>query len=87
MSFFHEYFDDNGKKTLRTYSVPIDMSKFDKLNWMTSEDNLWKVATALDKEKHFKIMGIRQIFGLRKADKAEIDAGKIVEWRRKRSSS
>jgi hypothetical protein len=83
MSFFHEYFDDNGKKTLRTYSNPVNLEKFDKFNWMTSEDNLWNVADALDKEKHFPILSMKQIWGLRKADKSEIEAGKIVEWKKK----
>ena len=83
MSFFHEYFTDNGKKTLRAYSNPIDLSKFDSMNWMTSEDNLWDVAEALDKEEHFPILSRRQIWGLRKADETEIEAGKIIEWKKK----
>ncbi len=83
MSFFHEYFDDNGKKTLRRYSQPINLEKFDYLNWMTSEEDLWDVSDALDKEKHFSIMSPKQIRGLRKADKTEIEAGKIIEWKKK----
>ena len=35
MSFFHEYFDNRGRKTLRSYSDPINLKKFDKFNWMT----------------------------------------------------
>src|SRR3989344_696033 len=37
MSFFHEYFIDNGVKTLRRFSDPINLARFDKQNWVTSE--------------------------------------------------
>ena len=80
MSFFHEYFDDNGKKNLRSYSLPVDLSRFDEKNWVTSEKDVWFVADYLDKVKHFPILNRRQIKELRKADETEIKAGKILEW-------
>src|SRR3989304_5655264 len=80
MSFFHEYFDNKGKKNLRSYSEPVDLSKLDSLNWVASEEDIWFVHDHLDKAKHFPILGRKQISGLRRADKIEIAAGKIVEW-------
>ena len=85
MSFFHEYFDDSGKKNLRTYSSPVNLKRFDKLNWMTSEEDVWFVPDYLAKVKHFPIMTRSQIAGLRKADKIEIEAGKLLEWKQKKS--
>ncbi len=82
MSFFHEYFDDKGKKNLRKYSLPVDLSKLDRLNWMASEEDVWFIHDYLDKVKHFPILTRSHISGLRKADKIEIDAGKIVEWKK-----
>jgi len=80
MSYFHEYFlNSSGKKTLRKYSNPIDLSKLDKFNWMTSEEGVWFVPNHLCKVKHFPIMSRKQIKGLRKADKVEIEAGKLVD--------
>ena len=87
MSFFHEYFDDNGRKTLRTYSLPVDLSKFDHLNWAASEENLWFIDDYLAKVKHFPILTRSQIANLRLADKPEIEAGKIVEWKPKKPES
>ncbi len=81
MSFFHEYFDDNGKKTLRSYSLPVDLSKFDYLNWMASEEDVWPIPDYLAKVKHFPILTRSQISGLRKADSSEIEAGKITDWK------
>ena len=83
MSFFHEYFDDNGKKTLRQYSLPVDLSRFDHLNWMASEEDVWEIPDYLAKVKHFPMLTRSQIAGLRLADKPEIEAGKITEWKPK----
>lgn len=78
MSFFHEYFLDNGKKTLRKYSAPVNLKKFDNLGWMTSEEEVWYIADHLTKIKHFDILTRSQITNLRKADEIEIEAGKLV---------
>lgn len=87
MSFFHEYTDDKGRKTLRSFSMPINLSKFDKKDWMISEEDVWCVNDALAKVKHYKILTRKQIRNLRKADKLEIEAGKITEWKKKKSRS
>ncbi len=82
MSFFHEYFlNSNGKKTLRTYSSPVNLSRFDKLNWISSQEPVWFIPDHLTKIKHFPILNRKQIRTLRKADKIEIQAGNLVEYR------
>jgi len=82
MSFFHEYFlDNNGKKTLRRYSLPIDLSRFDYLGWVIDEENVWYIAEYLANAKHFDILNKSQIHSLRKADDIEIKAGKILEYK------
>jgi hypothetical protein len=83
MSFFHEYFDDKGKKNLRSYSMPVDLSRFDKFNWMTSEEDVWYIPDYLVKVRHHKILSEKQIRNLRKADEIEIKIGKVTEWKRK----
>lgn len=82
MSFFHEYTDDKGRKTLRSYSAPVDLSRFDKKGWMTAEDDVWYVNDCLRDTKHYKILNIQQIRKLRRADKLEIKAGKLIEWKK-----
>ena len=81
ISFFHEYFLNNGKKTLREYSRPLDLSRFDKINWRTSTKDLSEIPEFLDRIKHYKILSKKQVKNLRKADKIEIQAGKLVEYR------
>ena len=82
ISFFHEYFlNSNGKKTLRSFSMPIDLSRFDRQNWMTSEKNLWFITDHLAGAKHINLLSRKAIRGLRPADPIEIEAGKLVEYR------
>lgn len=80
MSFFHEYFTDDGKKTLRSYSLPVDLSRFDGFGWMHAFDEVWYIPDYLVKVKHFPIINRSQISGLRNADEIEIQAGKIIEY-------
>jgi hypothetical protein len=79
MSYFHEYFLFDGRKTLRAFSKPFDLSKHGT-SWITTEENLATLAHLLDTSPHTKILSPKQIRNLRKADKIEIKAGKIVEY-------
>ena len=84
MSYFHEYFTNHdGKKTLRSYSLPVDLSRFDKQGWMTSEGDVWYVPEYLFEVPHTPILSRSQIAMLRKADPIEIKAGSITEWKKK----
>jgi len=38
MSWFHEYLDDRGRRTLREYSVAFDMRGLDPRLWVTSKE-------------------------------------------------
>ncbi|OGI91713.1 hypothetical protein A2933_01705 [Candidatus Nomurabacteria bacterium RIFCSPLOWO2_01_FULL_46_18] len=80
MSYFHEYFLDNGKKTLRKYSRPLNLNIFGK-NWMRERENLWKIDKKLDIIKHYEIAPKNIIKKLRPADAIERKAGRIVEYK------
>ncbi|MDO8624498.1 MAG: hypothetical protein Q7R47_00290, partial [Candidatus Diapherotrites archaeon] len=82
MSYFHEYFLDNGKKTLRNFAGPLDLTKIKDTSWITSEKNLWHVVDWINDQPHYDIMNRKMIRGLRRADPVERKAGKIVEWTR-----
>jgi hypothetical protein len=81
LSYFHEYFLDNGEKTLRQYSALFDLSKLKK-NWITAEGNLWWLDKKLDKIEHYNIVPKNNLQKLRKADGIEIKAGKIIEFKK-----
>ncbi len=81
MSYFHEYFLNNGQKTLRQYSALLNLNTFEK-GWEALEGDLWGIDEELDKIKHFVILQNDKIRKLRKADKIEIRAGKLTEWKK-----
>ncbi len=83
LSYFHEYFLDNGKKTLLEYSVPFNVNRINYLNWRTTKKDLTELPQYLDKARHYKILTPTQIRNLREADKIEIEAGKLLEWKKK----
>ncbi len=82
MSYFHEYFTDNGVKTLRRYSRPLDLNIFSD-EWATSDGDLWGIDEELDVVKHYDIVPKHLIKKLRLADPIEREVGKIVEYKKK----
>ena len=82
LSYFHEYFDDKGRKNLRSYTDPVDLSRFDKYNWMTSEEEVWYIPEYLAEAKHFPLLSRKQIAVLKKPDTIEMKAGDLVEWKK-----
>src|SRR5216117_3412406 len=41
MSYFNIYFNLRGERTLRRCSRPVNLARFDELNWMTTEKPIW----------------------------------------------
>lgn len=84
MSYFNEYFLDNGVKTLRSYSaVPFSMLRYGT-KWLTTEDDLDDAVIALDRARHAPILKKGAERRLRHADPVEIKEGKITEWKEKK---
>lgn len=77
MSYFHEYTTDDGTKTLRRYSEPLDLREFGT-DWMLEEGDLWGIDEELGKIPHRRI--VPKGMKLRLADKIERSISTIVEW-------
>jgi hypothetical protein len=75
LSFFDVYFNCIGEKTLRAYSVPFDLSRFDTIGWMTTDEDISDIGDALDKARHFPVMTRAQIRDLTLTDPALVRAG------------
>ena len=81
MSYFHEYFlQSNRKKTLRSFSKPVDLSRFDRQEWETSEEPVWYIPEYLVGIPHSPILNRAQITRLRLADPIEAQMTEILEW-------
>jgi len=55
LSYFEHYYNLDGEKTLRAYSRPVNLSRFDKIGWMTSEEDLWSMPEYLLEISHTSI--------------------------------
>lgn len=55
MSYFESYFNLRREKTLRRFSNPVNLAKFDRLEWMTTEKDLWDIAYHLVDIPHTRI--------------------------------
>ena len=80
MSYFNEYLNDSGKKTLRSYSEPVDLTIFDYQDWMSSENEVWEIPNYLVEVPHFPILSRKDIAGLRDIDEIERRAAKLHEY-------
>jgi len=56
MSYFEHYYNLTGEKTLRTYSRPVNLERFDRINWMTTEDDVWQIPEYLCAIRHIPVL-------------------------------
>jgi len=77
ISYFESYFNLRREKTLRRYSVPVDLSRFDGRGWMTAEDDLWDIPDYLANVRHFPLITAAQVRGLATVDRRMFAAGLV----------
>ncbi len=82
MSYVHEYTNDDGKKTMRAFSRPLLVSRYDAGGWITSENDVWDVAIALYKAPRTKLVTPQQARRLRPSDPIEREMGTLVRWKK-----
>lgn len=70
MSYFHEYYNLKGEKTLRSYSRPISLSTFAPKDWITEKD-AWLVAEKLCVIKHYPLVSVSSAHRLRPIEDIE----------------
>jgi len=56
MSYFEDYFNPEGEKTLRAYSRPVSLTRFDRVAWMTTEEELFGIGDYLNTLSHYTIL-------------------------------
>jgi hypothetical protein len=80
LSFFHEYFLDSGKKTLRTYSTPFDLTKYAPEKWITAQEELQELMDKLDASRHFPIVPKKNLREIKRASSFERKVTAAREW-------
>src|SRR5216110_462266 len=56
MSYFNIYFNLRGERTLRRYSQPVNLARFDHLDWMTTDKPVWFIAEYLCEIPHISLL-------------------------------
>lgn len=77
LSYFEAYYNAAGEKTLRSFSVPLDLRRFDDLQWEASDTHLGVIATRLDTIRHYPLLNRRTAAGLTKVDERSLKAGML----------
>ncbi|HOY67764.1 MAG TPA: hypothetical protein PLP29_12820 [Candidatus Ozemobacteraceae bacterium] len=77
MSYFEDFYNIEGEKTLRGYTVPLDLSRFDRLDWMMQDEALDAVADALDRQRTYDVISPAQAGRLPRMDKRSYEAGML----------
>ncbi|HYA93322.1 MAG TPA: hypothetical protein VEK32_17680 [Thermodesulfobacteriota bacterium] len=75
MSYFEQFYNVERKKTLRSYTVPLNLKAFDKLNWMTSDAPLERIGARLDEIRKVRLLTRRMIANLSLVDERSYQAG------------
>lgn len=68
MSYFHIYFNMRRERTLRAFSKPVNLTRFDSQNWMTTAKPVWFIVEHLLKIPHTNLFTKQQIRNFAKVD-------------------
>ncbi len=77
MSYFEHYFNLASEKTLRRYSRPVNLRRFDRIGWMTSQENLWAIPEYLTTISHTPLLTTELERSLSRVDKRLMAAGQV----------
>jgi len=56
MSYFNIYFNMRGERSLRTFSRPVNLARFDGRQWMTTDKPIWFIVYYLLEIHHYKLL-------------------------------
>jgi hypothetical protein len=77
LTYVESYFNLRRQKTLRRFSVPVDLSRFDRRHWMTAEEDLWDIPDYLVGIRHFRLLTPAQERRLATVDRRMFEAGLV----------
>lgn len=77
MSYFEHYYNLDKEKTLRRYSRPVSLERFDAIEWMTSEEDVWTIPEHLCTIAHTTLLPPPVIRSLSRVDSRLFAAGLV----------
>jgi hypothetical protein len=77
MSYFDFFFNTDKYKSLRSYSLPFDLTAFESRNWATTDDDLEYIGDKIESVHHFPVASDKMIKKLYKASDSMLKAGML----------
>jgi hypothetical protein len=77
MSYFESYYNAAGEKTLRAYTMPLNLKAFDRYNWLTDDAAMDRIADRLGEIRNYKVVTPRMVKNLSPLDRRSYDAGML----------
>jgi hypothetical protein len=77
VSYFEGYYNVNGEKTLRGYTVPMNLKKYDPLFWTTRDETMDIIARDMDDLKYYRLITSAMAAQLARVDKRAYTAGML----------
>jgi hypothetical protein len=77
MSYFEHYYNLQREKTLRKYSRPVNLRRFDAIGWMTAEEDPWVIPEYLCTIAHTPLTPQRSVRRLSRVDDRLFAAGLV----------
>ncbi|MDO8506146.1 MAG: hypothetical protein Q7S41_00895 [Candidatus Limnocylindria bacterium] len=77
ISYFEVYFNLAGDRTLRNFSRPVNLARFDHLDWMTTDKDVWFIPEYLLDIPHTPLLKPGMAKRLHRVDRRSIDAGLV----------
>jgi hypothetical protein len=75
MSYFDFYFNIAGDKSLRSYSLPLDLTIYKSRQWATTDEDLEYIGDKLEKIRHYPVVDKKMIKNLKRASDTMLKAG------------
>ncbi len=75
LSYFEQFYNVAREKTLRGYTVPVNLTRFDRLNWMGNDEHLQEIADGLDRARKVKLLTPAMVRRLAPLDERSFRAG------------
>ncbi len=75
MSYFEHYYNLRREKTLRNYSRPVNLTRFDEAGWMTAEEDVWAIPEYLTTIRHTPLLAPTMVTRLGRVDRRLFAAG------------
>lgn len=77
MSYFDFYFNLNRDKSLRSYSPPLDLTRYNSREWSTTDEDLEYIGDKLEQLRHYPVIDKVMIGNLNKASETMLKAGML----------